>query len=494
MKNKQTILVLEQFLIDNGVDPDYYKELCLKAESIYLLQYIFENKKILEDLQRENKLKISEIFIEAFTFSGTKEGYEFWEDLNTKWRELCINFQGDIYLGFNTDINLKELNEGVVLYRSTNTDETEHKEFNEIKNNKSQNHKEKQEESYEISEEPETVINDSLELSYMDLQDVIKAPINYKDNKLKVIIEPNLKNKLSFLLDLKLFDAINFNFDSNLQDSVLIRNEYKNPTDEVFFENILNFDYISKVDVFKKIKDKKYLPETHFIPMNSGYPYLLYLYDKFKGNRDFVFKPYDLANSEGVFVGTLSDLDKLKEEMCAENIKEILKKFNIHYAEDCVTDILNSYTKNNYVIQERLSINKEYRVLIFKVTDEIVIEERKGYSKFITDNSVKKEHNVINITDVDSDVLEVIEKIRVEETDLFNQDLPVLAIDLVKTIENEVYLIEANSGFGIDYPIDVLNRIQTLTSASLYRVILDKFNIGSEGVFRDYCIKNFINI
>jgi len=472
MKNK--ILVFEQFLIDNGVNTEYFKEECLKTDD--KIKFIFCNKSLSEFLTSNDK---SDFIISGFDWSDTKEGSTYWDNLDNTWRALIAkNPDKEIYFGFGIDVCIVNSNKDVTLSQPVREEEASDKidSFQE---------------HFDID------LGIITKLNIYSTETDTKCVGNYIDytcNKLNIVIPSSLDKVKRFMIDRRLFDLSDIEFGIEGSDTVLLRKEDKGPTDEIIFKHILSLDYISKVDIYKYIKDKSCLPEAHFLPRDIGYSYLLHLYDELR-DKIYVFKPVDLANSEGIFVGTMERLDELLDELSGtDDAESVLSQFNVHYDKDYIKSVVDSFKFNNFIIQEKLSISKEYRVIIFKINDEIIIEERNGYSEFIEDNTVEKTHNVINSRDIDNDVRTFIDKIRTEETDLFNVDLPVLSLDVVKTTDGKIYLIEANSGFGVNYPINVLNRIQKLTSASLYKVILDKFNLGSKEVLEDYCVKNNIDL
>jgi len=103
---KDCMLVLEQFLSNRGVNPEYFKELCL---SNYL---DFDTGKIFKDKTLENYLKTNDkerFIISGFSFTYTLEGYDFWNELDDEWKYFCENFENDIiYFGFGIDVNINE--------------------------------------------------------------------------------------------------------------------------------------------------------------------------------------------------------------------------------------------------------------------------------------------------------------------------------------------------------------------------------------------------
>jgi len=100
---KKKVLVFEEFLIDNGVNTEYFKALCIDDALYNEIGNIFLKKATLVDF-RSKCYKLRGVILYSFTMGRTTEGYKFWNELDEKWRTLSDDFnEEDIYFGFGLD-------------------------------------------------------------------------------------------------------------------------------------------------------------------------------------------------------------------------------------------------------------------------------------------------------------------------------------------------------------------------------------------------------
>ena len=99
---KDSVLVLEQFLLDNNIDTEYFRNLNKNSSESYLT---ITNKLDLDKFLKEYFK--SDFISEAFIWEDTEEGYEFWSSIHNKWREMSERYiDKNIYFGFGIDIDL----------------------------------------------------------------------------------------------------------------------------------------------------------------------------------------------------------------------------------------------------------------------------------------------------------------------------------------------------------------------------------------------------
>ena len=100
---KDNILVLEQFLLDNNIDTEYFRNLNKNSESYLTIT----NKLVL------GKFLIayckSDFILNTFNWMDTEEGLEFWGNISNKWIEMCERYSDEnIYFGFGIDYVLSK--------------------------------------------------------------------------------------------------------------------------------------------------------------------------------------------------------------------------------------------------------------------------------------------------------------------------------------------------------------------------------------------------
>lgn len=64
-----------------------------KVFTTFLKHYNAYDEFITQDLQYTKNIQFSQLLIDTFDWEGSSEGYEYWDDLNDKWRDLVNNFK-----------------------------------------------------------------------------------------------------------------------------------------------------------------------------------------------------------------------------------------------------------------------------------------------------------------------------------------------------------------------------------------------------------------
>lgn len=89
-------------MIDNDVDPERYKELCLADERVFTVRSVFIDKNLTQYLKVSTK---EEFVIDAFNWLSND--CLVWFELNKKWCEATRQYEyKDIYFGFGIDFVL----------------------------------------------------------------------------------------------------------------------------------------------------------------------------------------------------------------------------------------------------------------------------------------------------------------------------------------------------------------------------------------------------
>ena len=79
-------LNFKKWLAQQGVDTDYFWEQCKRKNQDWLLEESFYKRKKLETIDKEQWIYY------AFKWSKTKQGWEYWDNLYTKWQQTLLEY------------------------------------------------------------------------------------------------------------------------------------------------------------------------------------------------------------------------------------------------------------------------------------------------------------------------------------------------------------------------------------------------------------------